>query len=76
MLDWLFTVAHFVEPASLGKRRSRDPKDDRYVACAVAAGAAAIVSNDRDLLSLEKPFGVPVLTPVQFLRFARGRAAV
>src|SRR5437016_13964235 len=34
-LDWLVTVAHFVEPAPLGKQRSRDPKDDRYLACAL-----------------------------------------
>lgn len=76
MLDWLLTVAHFVEATPLGKPRSRDIKDDRYLACALAAGAATVVSNDRDLLDLEKPFGVPVMTPVQFLRFVRERAAV
>ena len=76
MLDWLLTVAHFVQAIPLGKPRSRDRKDDRYLACALAAGAAAVVSNDRDLLDLEKPFGVPIMTPVQFLRFVRGRTAV
>jgi len=40
MLDWLLTVAHFVEATPLGKPRSRDIKDDRYLACALAAGAA------------------------------------
>ena len=37
---------------------------------------AVFITNDRDLLDLEKPFGVPVMTPVQFLRFVRERSAV
>jgi len=37
---------------------------------------AVFVSNDRDLLDLEKPFGVPVMNPVQFLRFVRDHARV
>ena len=72
VLSWLLRVANFVEPAPLGKQRSRDVKDDRYIACALAASADAIVSNDRDLLVLEKPFGIRILTPVQFLKFVRG----
>ena len=67
------TVLYFVEPAPLGKPRSRDPKDDRYVACALGAKAEAIVSNERDLLALERPFGVAILTPVEFLKMVRGR---
>ena len=47
--------------------------DDRYVAAALGAGAAAVVSNDRDLLTLGKPFGIPVVTPVQFLKLVRSR---
>ena len=73
-LDWLLTVAHFVEPAELGKQRSRDLKDDRYLACALAANAEALVTNDRDLLVLEKPFGVTILTPIQLLLHVRGRS--
>ena len=72
-LDWLLTVLYFVEPAPLGKPRSRDPKDDRYLACALGAKAEALVSNDRDLLALERPFGVAILTPVEFLKVVRGR---
>jgi putative PIN family toxin of toxin-antitoxin system len=68
----LLKLVHFVQPVPLGKPRSRDWKDDPYLACALAARAEAIVSNDRDSLTLRKPFGIPVLTPVQFLRLARG----
>jgi putative PIN family toxin of toxin-antitoxin system len=70
VLSLLLTLAHFVEPTPLGKRRSRDLKDERYLACALAARADAVVSNDRDLLVLGKPFGIPILTPIQFLKLA------
>jgi predicted nucleic acid-binding protein len=74
VLAWLLTIAQFVEPALLGKPRSRDVRDDCYLACALQAGAEVIVSNDRDLLVLGKPFGIAILTPIQFLKFVRGAA--
>ena len=67
----LLRLAHFYNLAPLGKRRSRDIKDDRYLAAALGARADAIVSNDRDLLALKKPFGVPILTPVEFIKMIR-----
>src|SRR5262245_34570439 len=76
MLDWLLTVAHFVEPAPLGKQRSRDIADDPYLECALAAGARFLVTNDRDLLDLEKPFGISIVTPVQVLLEVRRASAI
>ncbi len=73
LLNELVRVARFVEPAPLGKPRSRDLKDDRYLACALAAGAKFIVTSDRDLLELGKPFGVAIVTPIQFLLHVRGQ---
>jgi putative PIN family toxin of toxin-antitoxin system len=51
----LLKVAQFGTPAPLGKRRSRDPQDDPYLAAALGAQASALVSNDRDLLALASP---------------------
>ena len=62
-LDWLLAISHSVEPMPLGKQRSRDVADDPYLACALAAKAHIIVSRDPDLLVLEKPFGIQILTP-------------
>lgn len=76
LLALLMERVRFVEPAPLGKQRSRDLKDDRYLACALAAQTDAIVSNDRDLLELGKPFGIAVLTPVQFLRLVRAASGL
>ncbi|MCP5528161.1 MAG: putative toxin-antitoxin system toxin component, PIN family [Verrucomicrobiales bacterium] len=67
----LLKRVRFVTPSRLGKRRGRDPEDERYLAAALGAQAAALVSNDRDLLILGKPFGVPILTPIEFLRLVR-----
>ena len=74
MLNELVRIAYFVTASPLGKQRSRDLKDDRYLACALAAQAKYIVTNDRDLLDLEKPFGVSIVTPIQFLVYVRSQS--
>ena len=67
LLTWYYDRVKLVEPAPLGKQRSRDAKDDPYLACALAAGARIIVSRDDDLLALEKPFGIQIITPRELL---------
>lgn len=70
-LAWLRLKAKCVEPAPLGQRRSRDPKDDPFLACALAARATFVVSRDHDLLALGKPFGIEMITPARFLVWLR-----
>jgi putative PIN family toxin of toxin-antitoxin system len=65
--SWYQDHVKRVEPAPLGKRRSRDAKDDPYLACALAAGAKFIVTRDEDLLALGKPFGIQMITPRELL---------
>ena len=67
-LDWIERVALLVEPSPLGKRRSRDAQDDPFLACALASRAEFIVTKDKDLLTLDKPFGVEIVTPREFCR--------
>jgi uncharacterized protein len=67
-LAWIERVAWLVEPSPLGKRRSRDAKDDPFLACALASRAEFIVTKDNDLLTLDKPFGVEIVTPREFYR--------
>jgi putative PIN family toxin of toxin-antitoxin system len=66
-MSWYQDHVKRVEPAPLGKQRSRDLKDDPYLACARGAGAKIIVTRDRDLLVLEKPFGIQIVTPRELL---------
>ena len=67
-LNWIHLKALHCVPAPLGKPRSRDATDDPFLACALAAEAKFIVTSDRDLLTLGKPFGVAVLTPIELLK--------
>ncbi len=72
VLNWYYERVKRVEPALLGKQRSRDVKDDPYLACALGAGAKIIVTRDDDLLALGKPFGIQIITPRELLvRLAR-----
>jgi len=68
ILDWYYRTVKTVTPAPLGKQRSRDSKDDPYRACALAAKAKMIISRDKDLLVLEKPFGIEIVEPREFLK--------
>jgi putative PIN family toxin of toxin-antitoxin system len=70
-LTWYMERLRMVEPALLGKQRSRDAKDDPYIAAALAAKANCIVTFDRDLLVLNKPFGIPIITPAQLLKLIK-----
>ena len=62
----LASVRHlvtFVRVAPLAGPVSRDPDDDRVLACAVAARADLIVSGDADLLVLGSYGGMPIVKP-------------
>jgi putative PIN family toxin of toxin-antitoxin system len=65
---WFSSTAKMVEPAPTGKPRSRDPKDDPILGTALAARVRIVVTRDRNLLDLEKPFGIEMLHPGDFLR--------
>lgn len=67
-LAWIHHKALHCVPAPLGKQRSRDATDDPFLACALSADAKYIVASDRDLLSLGKPFGIAIITPVELIR--------
>ena len=62
-VDLLGRTATRVDDPATSPRRSRDPGDDCLLALA-EAGAAVLVTGDRDLLALAD---VPVLSPAAFL---------
>jgi len=47
---------------------TRDPKDDKFVACAVAGDANYLITEDKDMLILEVVGDVRIVTPYDFLR--------
>lgn len=55
-----------IEPSPLRRRICRDPDDDHVIAGALAAGADAVVTGDRDLLLLKSHGGVSFVSPRDF----------
>jgi uncharacterized protein len=45
----------------------RDPKDDKFLACALEGGAQYLVTSDRDLLDMRHYQGLAIVNPGQFL---------
>lgn len=67
---WLAAIrksALWVTPVSLAEQVCRDDNDDKFISAALAAGARTVIARDRDLTVLNKPFGIAILTPRQFL---------
>jgi len=71
VLELLTAAALWVEPRE-EVRDCRDPKDNRYLELALAAGASAVLTGDEDLLVLHPWRGIQVLRPADFLRELEG----
>ena len=69
----LASCATHVEASRFEAHVCRDPKDDMFVACALAAGADCLVTGDRDLLVLDGKLPFPVFRPADFIAFLRAR---
>lgn len=52
ILDMVAIYAKFYEPFDLLDPISKDPDDDKFIACALAANVKVIVSGDSDLLDI------------------------
>jgi putative PIN family toxin of toxin-antitoxin system len=66
ILEILRGTAVWFDPTSR-VTECRDPKDDKYLELALAAGADIIVSSDDDLLVLHPWRGVRILSPADYL---------
>jgi putative PIN family toxin of toxin-antitoxin system len=65
-VQWVITTGELVAVEHVAEV-SRDPKDDKFLAVAVAGGADYLVSGDKDLLVLERVGSVPIVSPAAFL---------
>jgi putative PIN family toxin of toxin-antitoxin system len=66
-LALLVMNAEIVDPPDLPEQVSRDPDDEKFIACAIASNCRLIISGDRDLLDVSGYQGVKVVTPREFL---------
>lgn len=67
LLEALQTKAEFLPSLGEVPAYTRDLKDDKFVACAIAAQVSFLISEDRDLLALGEIAGLQILTPYAFL---------
>jgi putative PIN family toxin of toxin-antitoxin system len=67
LLDLIAVHSHLVQTAPLVSPICDDPKDDIFLACALAAGTRIIVSGDRHLLGVSGWAGLQVLRPQAFV---------
>lgn len=67
IINEIASLAEIFEPVEKISRIKEDPADNRILECALAAGAAAIVSGDSHLLSLGIFHAIPVLNPAACL---------
>ncbi len=70
LAPWLDALKHhslWVEPVTLNQPVCRDPSDDKFIAAALAGAARTVIARDSDLTTLERPFGIAILTPRAWL---------
>ena len=67
LLDAIRYKAEILPPLGDIPSYSRDPKDDKFVACAIAGRVADLITVDRDLLELSTVGSVKVVHPHVFI---------
>ncbi|MEW6108523.1 MAG: putative toxin-antitoxin system toxin component, PIN family [Nitrospirota bacterium] len=67
ILEFVLAYSDFYE-AKERTRISPDPKDNRFIECALAANASFIITGDKGLLSVKKYKGIKIISPEDFLK--------
>jgi putative PIN family toxin of toxin-antitoxin system len=65
-LSQIATEFHIVQPEP-SVEVCRDPDDNKFLDCALAADGSYVVSGDSDLLDLEEYEGIQIVSPSTFL---------
>ena len=68
LLDAIATKAESLRALGVVPPYTRDPKDDKFVACALAGNTSHIITTDADLLAVTSLERVRTVTPETFLR--------
>ncbi|MCL7453820.1 MAG: putative toxin-antitoxin system toxin component, PIN family [Anaerolineae bacterium] len=73
LLDAIYAKAEILPRFREVPPYTRDPKDDKFVACAIAGQAEYLVTVDEDILVLEALGKVRIVTPREFVEAVRIR---
>ncbi len=71
LLETIRALAEFTPALGPVPVFTRDPKDDKFIACALAAQARFVITTDEDLLVVDEVGGVRMITPYQFIAWLR-----
>lgn len=67
LLDAIHLKAEVLPPLGAVPSYTRDPKDDKFVACALVGNAGYVITVDKDLLVLGELEGIHLVTPDEFV---------
>ncbi len=67
LLNAIQIKAEILSPLGKVPSYTRDPKDDKFIACAVAGQASYVITVDKDILVLEKLGDLRMVTPYDFV---------
>ncbi len=67
-IELLAIHAEIHVPEKLKEPVSRDPDDDKFIACALSSKVKIIVSGDQDLLSVSGYQGIDIIKPGAFVK--------
>ena len=68
IIELLLIYGEIATPSCLKEAVSRDPDDDKFIACALGADCPIIVSGDKDLLTISGYQEINILTPAEFVK--------
>lgn len=67
ILEFVLVRSDFYTPKE-NIKLAPDPKDNKFIECALEAHARIIITGDKGLLSLGHSKGIKIITPEEFLR--------
>ncbi len=68
LLDAIYLEAEILQPLGRIPSYTRDPKNDKFVACALVGDAGYVVTVDKGTLVLGSLSGVQMVTPEEFIK--------
>jgi putative PIN family toxin of toxin-antitoxin system len=71
LVDAIAQKADILPPLGPVPAYTRDPKDDKFVACALVGDANYLITEDKDMLVLAMVGDVRIVTPYDFLLATR-----
>jgi hypothetical protein len=73
LLDAIRLAGEISPPLETIPSYTRDPKDDKFIACALAGNAEYVITVDEDILALKALANVRMVTPEEFVEILRRR---